>query len=75
MKTGGRFRFPLETVLKVRTLREDQARLELAQAQNQLARSRQALTETEALISGAVTRMKEVKSRNWQASEYQMVFR
>ena len=75
MKTGGRFRFPLETVLKVRSLREEQARLELAQAQNQLARSHQALTETEALISGALTRMKEVKTRNWQASEYQMVFR
>ena len=75
MKTGGRFRFPLETVLKVRSLREEQARLELAQAQNQLARSRQALTETEALISGALTRMKETRTRNWQASEYQMVFR
>ena len=75
MKTGGRFRFPLETVLKVRSLREEQARLELAQAQNQLARSRQALIETEALISGALTRMKEARTRNWQASEYQMVFR
>ena len=75
MKTGGRFRFPLETVLKVRSLREEQARLELAQAQNQLARSRQALIETEALISGALTRMKETRTRNWQASEYQMVFR
>ena len=75
MKTGGRFRFPLETVLKVRSLREEQARLELAQAQNQLARSRQALIEIEALISGALTRMKETRTRNWQASEYQMVFR
>lgn len=75
MKTGGRFRFPLETVLKVRTLREEQARLELAQAQGQLARSRKALAETEAHISGALGRMKEAGSRDWKASEYQMAFR
>ncbi|MFW6122632.1 MAG: flagellar export protein FliJ [Thermodesulfobacteriota bacterium] len=75
MKTGSRFRFPLETVLKVRSLREEQARMELAQAQRQLARSRQALTETEALISGTLTRMKEASLREWQASEYQMIFR
>ncbi len=47
MKTGGRFRFPLETVLKVRALREDLARLELARAQGLVARTRQALAETE----------------------------
>jgi flagellar export protein FliJ len=75
MKTGGRFRFPLETVLKVRTLREEQARLELARAQNQLARSRQALADTEAHILGALNRLKEASSRKWKASEYQMVFR
>lgn len=75
MKTGGRFRFPLETVLKVRSLREEQARLELAQAQRQLARSRKALTETEALISGTLTRLKEATSRDWPASEYQMMLR
>ena len=75
MKTGGRFRFPLETVLKVRTLREDLARLELARAQGQLARSRQALTATETHISEALERIKEPSSRQWQASEYQMVFR
>ena len=75
MKTGSRFRFPLETVLKVRSLREEQARMELAQAQRQLARSRQALTETETLISGTLTRMKEATLQEWQASEYQMIFR
>lgn len=75
MKSGGRFRFPLETVLKVRSLREEQAQQELARARGQLARSRQALTETKALISGVLTQMKEVKNRNWQASEYQLVFR
>jgi flagellar FliJ protein len=75
MKTGGRFRFPLETVLKVRNLREEQARLEFARAQSELVRSRQALTETDALIFGAVNRMKGTTLRNWQAAEYQMIFR
>ncbi len=73
MKSGGRFRFPLEVVLKVRTLREEQARLELARAQSRLARSRQALSETGALISGALDRMKKATSQ--KASEYQLVFR
>jgi flagellar FliJ protein len=75
MNAGGRFRFPLETVLKVRTLREEQARLELARAQSQLARSRQALADTETHILGTMNRLKEATSRKWQASEYQMVFR
>ena len=75
MKTAGRFRFPLETVLKVRTLREELARLELARAQGQLARSRHALAETETHISEALNRVKETTSRKWKASEYQMVFR
>ena len=75
MKTGAHFRFPLETVLRVRSLREEQARLELARTQRQLARSRQALVETEALISGTLIRMKEATTRKWEASEYQMVFR
>ncbi len=73
MKSGGRFRFPLEVVLKVRTLREEQARLELARAQSRLARSRQALSETGALISGALDRMKKATSQ--KASEYQLAFR
>jgi len=75
MKTAGRFRFSLETVLKVRTLREDLARLELARAQGQLARSRQALTETETHISEALNRIKKEAARRWKAPEYQMVFR
>ena len=75
MKTAGRFRFPLETVLKVRTLREDLARLELARAQGQLARSSQVLTETEIHISATLNRIKKPTERNWKAPEYQMVFR
>ena len=75
MKNGGRLRFPLETVLKVRSLREEQAQIELARAQSRLVRSRQALTETEALISKSLSRMTKTKTRNWQASDYQMMFR
>jgi|WetSurMetagenome_2_1015567.scaffolds.fasta_scaffold82872_4 flagellar protein FliJ len=75
MNAGGRFRFPLETVLKVKTLREEQARLELSRAHSQLARSRQALADTEAHVSGTLNGLKEATSRTWQASEYQMVFR
>jgi flagellar FliJ protein len=75
MNNGGRFRFPLETVLRVRTLREDLARLELARAQGQLERSRQALRATETHISEALDRIKEPSSRQWLASDYQMVFR
>ncbi len=73
MKSGGRFRFPLEAVLKVRTLREEQARLALAKAQNQLARSRQALRETISFMAGTLERMKEATSLH--ASEYQLVLR
>jgi flagellar biosynthesis chaperone FliJ len=75
MNAGGRFRFPLETVLKVKTLREEQARLELSRAHSQLARSRQALADTEAHISETLNRLKETTARSLQASEYQMVFR
>jgi flagellar FliJ protein len=73
MKSGGRFRFPLEVVLKVRTLREEQARLALAKAQNQLTRSRQALSDTINLMAGTLERMKEATSLH--ASEYQLVLR
>jgi|UniRef100_A0A7C5AKG9 flagellar FliJ protein len=69
------FRFPLETVLRVRRLREEQARLELAQAQGQLARSYQALKETEILIRRVSAAFKERASRLWTAPDYQMVFR
>ena len=75
MKNAGRFHFSLETVLKVRTLREEQALLELARAQGQLARSRQALAETEGRILAALNRIKGAPSRKWKTSEYQMLFR
>lgn len=74
MKSAGRFRFPLETVLKVRTLREEQARLALAQAQAQLGRSRQALTETAAKYRGALNCLKETASQTWRAPEYQLLY-
>jgi len=49
MSRGGRFRFSLETVLKVRGLREEQARWEVARAQTELERIRGALAETQNL--------------------------
>ena len=74
MSAGRRFHFPLETVLKVRNLREEQARLEVAQAQKQLARSRQAQTETEGHISRVLDRVKGTTSQDWEAPDYQMIF-
>ncbi len=46
-----RFRFSLETVLRVRVLREEQARLELVRALAHLERSRMALRDTERLLA------------------------
>ena len=46
MTRGGRFRFSLETVLKVRGLREEQAKLQVALAEKELERSRLALEQT-----------------------------
>lgn len=43
MSPAPRFRFSLETVLKVRGIREEQARHELALTIKRLERSRQAL--------------------------------
>ncbi|MDI6852303.1 MAG: flagellar export protein FliJ [Deltaproteobacteria bacterium] len=51
MITRGRFRFSLETVLRVRILREEQARLELVQALALLERHRLSLKETERLLA------------------------
>lgn len=73
MKTS--FRFSLETVLKVRSLREEQARMELAQAQGQLARSLLALQETQALFQRVAAQLREKARRDWTAFDYQMVFR
>lgn len=46
MSGGGRFRFSLETVLKVRGLREEQAKLQVALAEKEVERSRRALEQT-----------------------------
>jgi flagellar export protein FliJ len=46
MNRGGRFRFSLETVLKVRGLREEQAKLQVALAEKELERTHQALDQT-----------------------------
>ncbi len=54
MSPRGRFRFSLETVLKVRGLREEQAKWEVARAERELERTRRALAETRELRSRLV---------------------
>ena len=49
MSPVGRFHFSLETVLKVRGLREEQAKAEVARAQPELEKSRRALMESQEL--------------------------
>lgn len=58
MKCGSRFRFPLEVVLKVRTLREELARQALARALQQLHQSQAALEVTQALLHEQVDRLR-----------------
>ena len=75
MKPRGRFHFPLETVLKVRLLREDQAKQELARARNQLARSRQALSETESHFARTLGYISDAPQKVWDAPHYLMSWR
>ena len=51
MRPPARFRFPLATVLRVSRLREEAARLRLAQALTRAAASRRALAETQKLMA------------------------
>ena len=71
MSPALRFRFSLETVLHVRTIREEQARWELAQAELQLQKSRLALADTEQRREGLLAELKEASSRQWDIREYQ----
>jgi flagellar export protein FliJ len=50
MNPPGRFRFPLTTLLQVRRLKEEAARLDLVQAQARTATSRQGLTAAQNLL-------------------------
>jgi len=55
----GRFRFPLATVLQVARLREEAARLRLAQALARAALSRRAVEETQRLLARRLAEMGE----------------
>jgi len=69
MSPAGRFRFSLETVLKVRGLREEQARWEVGRAQTELERLRRALAETKDLRSRLAADLQS-KEREWTPQEF-----
>ncbi len=71
MSPGGRFRFSLETVLRVRSLREEQARTELARAIQQLERSRLSLREIEARWRSLLAELRDCSAREWTSLDYQ----
>ena len=71
MSRIGRFRFSLETVLKVRRLKEEQARGEVARAVQQLERSRLSLAETENRWQGLLSELRGAVQREWASTEYQ----
>lgn len=72
MKSIGRFRFSLETVLKVRRLREEQTRLDLSMALQRLARSRQALSDTEHSYKKRLAELQHAAAKGWTAKEHQI---
>ncbi|MHB8068241.1 MAG: flagellar export protein FliJ [Desulfobaccales bacterium] len=69
MSPAGRFRFSLETVLKVRGLREEQAKWEVAQAQTELERLRRALAETKDLRIRLAADLQS-KEKEWSPQEF-----
>ncbi len=72
MSRVGRFRFSLETVLKVRGLREEQARWEVAQAQKELEKLRQALEQTRDLRIRLAADL-QGKEREWTPQEFSIL--
>ncbi len=75
MKTGCRFRFPLATLLKVRGLREEAARQELAQALARVARSRRALAETRDLLAARLAELGRSHNEAWPAADFLLKLR
>ncbi|MBM4285475.1 MAG: hypothetical protein FJ128_09530 [Deltaproteobacteria bacterium] len=72
MSPAPRFRFSLETVLKVRTLREELARWELARANQELERCRRALADTQRRRAEAMAELSAPAHRDWQGWEFQL---
>ncbi|OGP72439.1 MAG: flagellar export protein FliJ [Deltaproteobacteria bacterium RBG_13_60_28] len=71
MSPGSRFRFSLETVLKVRGLREEQAKWEVARAQQELERSRRALGQTQDLRSRLLADLQSGE-KEWTPQEFRI---
>ncbi|MEW6658353.1 MAG: flagellar FliJ family protein [Thermodesulfobacteriota bacterium] len=71
MSRGGRFRFSLETVLKVRGLREEQARWEVARVQNELERTRRGLAETKDLRARLAAEL-QTGEREWTLEDFRI---
>jgi len=69
----GRFRFSLETVLKVRGLREEQAKAEVARAQLEVERTRRGLTETQELRTRLLAELHEGR-KEWAYQDF-VIFR
>jgi flagellar FliJ protein len=71
MSPSSRFRFSLETVLKVRALREEQAKWEVARAQQELERSRRALEETQNLRA-KLLRDLQAGEKEWTPQDFRI---
>lgn len=74
MKARGRFHFSLATVLRVRSLREEQARLELARTLMLLERSRQALKDTERRLAQHLAALHRSAAQAMDGKDYQLHF-
>jgi flagellar FliJ protein len=69
MSRTGRFRFSLETVLQVRTLREEQARLALAEAVAAYQQIRMGLEEAKTNLAA----VSEDLGKDWTPADYQIL--
>ncbi|MBW1991378.1 MAG: flagellar export protein FliJ [Deltaproteobacteria bacterium] len=72
MSPAVRFHFPLETVLRVRELREEQARLELARALARLEKSRQVLQDMERQLVEKLGTLHRTAAEEMEAPDYQL---
>lgn len=72
MKARGRFQFSLATVLRVRSLREEQARLELARTLMLLERTRQALKDTEHQLAQHLAALHRSAAQAMDGKDYQL---
>lgn len=75
MKAGCRFRFPLATLLKVRGLREEAARQELAQARGWAAWSRRALAQTRDLLAARLAELDRTAQKACPAADFLLKLR